>query len=671
MQSLNNEQREAILHLSTPLLVLAGAGSGKTKAITNKIAHLIQTCEYNPRHVLAVTFTNKAAREMKHRVEKLLDKKNTKGLNISTFHTWGLNFIRREYKTLEFKKNFSIYDAEDSLQLLASLSATNLTHQELQAQQQIISAWKNKGLAPDKVIQMVTTDQELTCAKLYLHYQQQLKSYNAVDFDDLILQPLFALQAHPSLREKWQTYIRYLLVDEYQDTNIAQYELIRTLVGVSNGLTVVGDDHQSIYAWRGADIENLKRLQQDYPTLKIIKLEQNYRSTGNILNVANHLISHNETIFEKNLWSVYGPGEPIRILSAETDQDEAQLVASEINRQRFQEGARFWDFAILYRSNHQAQVLEKTLREMQIPYELTGGTSFFSRSEVKDIIAYLKLLTNPDDDGAFLRVANVPKREIGPKTLEKLSEYAKHRQLSLFAASYELGLEQFIQGKSLTSLRHFCDWINLIADNANRGETYAVLTDMLTQMNYEGWLYDHSNTPKGAEKRWENVLDLMKWLKKMLSPEKDEEALTLEKAVQRIMLVDMLDRQSKEEQSDCVQLLTMHAAKGLEFKHVYIIGLEEDILPHRTSIEEDAIEEERRLAYVGFTRAKVTLTLTYASQRKRARNIVATKPSRFLSECPTELIEWPEKAPPSTGEARQALGRKNFGAIKAMLGQKK
>lgn len=671
MNTLNDAQQTAVRYLDGPLLVLAGAGSGKTRVITHKIAYLIKECGIKPNHIVAMTFTNKAAREMSARVAKQFTGGKSRGLIVSTFHTFGLKFIQKEHSLLGFKSNISIFDTEDSLSLLRELACQSdeeEAKEKLEKYLYCISRFKGAGLEPKGAISAAKDEYELQAAKLYVEYQRQLKTYNAVDFDDLILLPLKALTENSTLREKWQNKIQYLLVDEYQDTNKSQYALIQVLTGVRGAFTVVGDDHQSIYAWRGAQSDNLIQLQQDYPALKMVKLEQNYRSTSTILRAANQLISHNSSLFIKNLWSQLGTGDPIRVLCTKDDEHEANRVAAQLLSHQFQNRTQNSDYAILYRSNHQSRVFEKVLREHRIPYHLSGGTSFFSRTEVKDILAYLKILVNPEDDCAFLRIANTPKREIGPTTLEKLGQYAKQRELSLFAASFELGLEQTLSGKSLERLQHFTHWLVLISDNAMRGDTLAVIRDMVKTLGYETWLLDTCNNPKTAERRMENVNELLNWLGRLLENEEGE-TKTLTQAVNTILLMDILERNKEDKPSDSVHLMTLHAAKGLEFPHVFLVGLEEDLLPHRNSIEEETIEEERRLCYVGLTRAQKTLVLSFTKQRKRYQEMVDCKPSRFLEELPKEDLVWEGITQEANPEQRQQQGRSHLAAIRGLLSQ--
>lgn len=672
---LNTEQQIAVTYLDGPLLVLAGAGSGKTRVITHKIAYLLNECGYKASKIIAVTFTNKAAREMAQRVSKTVGSKITKGLAISTFHTLGLKIIRTEYARLGFKKNISIFDTEDSLSLLKELKCQTHADDEegvkLTLQQSKISLWKNNVTTPLEALHTAENELDQGTALLYKAYQQQLKTYNAVDFDDLILLPLQLLTEHADVKNKWQDKIQYLLVDEYQDTNASQYALIRLLAGARGALTVVGDDHQSVYAWRGARPENLMQLQDDYPTLKVVKLEQNYRSTEIILRAANSLINHNANLFKKNLWSKNGIGDPIRILSTQDDEHEANRVAAQLLSHQFQHRTHYQDYAILYRSNHQSRIFEKTLREHRIPYHLNGGISFFSRTEVKDILAYLKIMINPDDDCAFLRIVNVPKREIGPSTIEKLSDYAKTRDISLYHASFELGLEQTLSGKPLERLQHFSHWLSLTSDNIKRGDVLSNIHDMVKHIRYETWLFDTCSNPKTAERRMENVQDLLNWLTRLLSNEGEkaqEESPTLAEALNKILLIDILERNEDEKTPDAVQLITLHAAKGLEFPHVFLVGMEEGCLPHKNSIEAESIEEERRLCYVGITRAQKTLTLTLAKQRKRYGDKIDCIPSRFLDELPPEDVVWEGNLKDTTPEARQEQGRSHLATIRGLLG---
>lgn len=671
--TLNAAQEAAVHYLNGPLLVLAGAGSGKTRVISHKIAYLLQICGYKPSKIVAVTFTRKAAREMAQRVSKALGPKATRGLNISTFHTLGLNIIKAEHRALGFKKNISIFDTEDAISLLKELKAEANTDpdeaENVKLQQAKISIWKSNAITPLNALNLAENDFERSTARLYQQYQKQLKHYNAVDFDDLILLPLELLTHNLDIQHKWQDKIHYLLIDEYQDTNASQYALVRLLCGTRGALTVVGDDHQSVYAWRGARPKNLMQLKTDYPALKIISLEQNYRSTETILRAANSLIQHNPIFFEKKLWSTKGMGDPIRILCTQNEEHEASRVAAIVLSHQFQHRTAFREYAILYRSNHQSRVFEKALREHRIPYQVSGGTSFFSRTEIKDILAYLKIMVNPDDDCAFLRIINVPKREIGPATIEKLSEYAKTRNMSLYEASFELGLEQSLSGKPLERLRHFSNWVALMSDNLARGDVISNIQEILKHIQYERWLFDTCTNPKIAERSMEHVNELIAWITRLLNTEQ-EEPQTLSDVLNKVLLSDILEHQQEEKMPDVVQLMTLHAVKGLEFPHVFLVGMEEGFLPHKNSIAEDTIEaiaEERRLCYVGITRAENTLTLTLANERKRYDGTQQCIPSRFLDELPQEDLVWEGKTHEITEEARQEQGNTHLNTIRALL----
>ncbi len=656
LKGLNEKQKLAVLSISHPTLVLAGAGSGKTSVITRKIAYLIEDCGLSAKNIAAVTFTNKAAREMKERVGHLIDKKKIRGLTISTFHNLGMNIIRKEIHTLGFKPGFSIFDAEDARSLLKELTLQtgDIDPDLIDFIQHTISSLKNDMIKPEQAIKQAQSPQELMIANTYSAYQQALKAYNAVDFDDLINTPVFLFKEHPDILEKWQKKLRYLLVDEYQDTNSSQYALVSLLVGDRHGLTVVGDDDQSIYAWRGARPENLHQLQTDHPTLNLIKLEQNYRSTSIILNAANTLIANNPHVFEKTLWSQFEGGELIRIIKCANDKIESERVVNEIINHRLRHGTHYRDYAILYRGNHQSRILEMALQQEGLPYKITGGTSFFSRTEVKDIMAYLRVLANPDDDNSFLRIINTPRRKIGPTTLQELGHFATGKGLSLFDAIADPSLENHIHAAGAHPLQQFYEWMQNLLRLLEQGNPIDCIREMIDDIGYEAWLHQNSPSAATAEKRMGNVHFLVENLKGSLEREQeDNEEATIKDAINRLILRDMLEQQEEEEENDQISLLTLHASKGLEWPHVYIIGLEEELLPHRVSIEEDNIEEERRLAYVGITRARETLTMTYAAKRKQFGEVIDTAHSRFLDELPLELIDWAGHTELSEEESEQ------------------
>ncbi|EMK6943385.1 DNA helicase Rep [Vibrio cholerae] len=667
---LNPRQDEAVKYVSGPCLVLAGAGSGKTRVITNKIAYLVQQCGYKARNIAAVTFTNKAAREMKERVAQTLGKGESRGLMVSTFHTLGLNIIRREFKALGLKAGFSLFDDQDQLALLKELTEKQLDGDKdlLRLLLSTISNWKNDMLTPPQAKAMAKGEQQLLFAHCFELYQKQMQSYNALDFDDLILLPVLLLRSNEEVRQRWQNRIRYLLVDEYQDTNTSQYELVKLLVGERGRLTVVGDDDQSIYSWRGAKPQNLVLLGEDFPSLKLIKLEQNYRSTSRILRAANILIANNPHVYQKALFSELAEGEKLKVILANNEDHEAERVTAEIIAHKFLNRTEYRDYAILYRGNHQSRLIEKSLTQNRVPYKLSGGTSFFARAEIKDIMAYLRVLVNPDDDNAFLRIVNTPKREIGPATLEKLGSYANMRGKSLFTASFELGLEQHLSGRGLDNLRRFTEWLVAIADNAERGNTVEAVRALVRDIRYEDWLYETSASPKAAEMRMKNVSDLYSWIVADLEGDNpDQQEKTLKEVVQRLTLRDMMERGEENDDSDAVQLMTLHASKGLEFPYVYLIGAEEGILPHQTSIDEENVEEERRLMYVGITRAQRELTFIVCKERRQFGELIKPSQSRFLDELPQDDIEWEVKKKPVTQEERMAKGQAHIANLRAMF----
>ena len=667
---LNPRQNEAVKYVAGPCLVLAGAGSGKTRVITNKIAYLVQQCDYKARNIAALTFTNKAAREMKERVGQTLGKQEAKGLMVSTFHTLGLNIIRREYKALGLKASFSLFDDQDQMALLKELTEKQIDGDKDLLKQLLstISNWKNDMLSPAEAKAHASSERDQMFAYCYEMYQRQMKAYNALDFDDLILMPVLLLRDNQEVRQRWQNKIRYLLVDEYQDTNTSQYIFVKLLVGERARFTVVGDDDQSIYSWRGAQPENLVLLNKDFPSLKVIKLEQNYRSTSRILRTANILIANNPHVFEKTLFSEIPDGEMLKVITAKNEEHEAEKVVGELIAHRFLNNTQYKDYSILYRGNHQSRLFEKALMQNRIPYKISGGTSFFSRAEIKDIMAYLRLLTNLDDDNAFLRIVNTPRREIGPVTLEKLGTYANMRGKSLFAASFEMGLEQHLSGRGLESLQRFTRWVVELSDNAERGDTVAAVRQLVRDINYEDWLYETSASPKAAEMRMKNVSDLYSWITADLEGDNyDQEEKTLKEVVQRLTLRDMMERGEDDDDADQVQLMTLHASKGLEFPYVYLVGTEEGILPHQTSVDEDNVEEERRLAYVGITRAQKELTFTLCKERRQFGELIKPEPSRFLFELPQDDLEWEADKKPITQEQRMQKGQAHIANIRAMF----
>ncbi|MGM3162277.1 DNA helicase Rep [Dickeya undicola] len=665
---MNPSQQHAVEFVTGPCLVLAGAGSGKTRVITQKIAHLIRGCGYQARHIAAVTFTNKAAREMKERVAQTLGRQETRGLLIATFHTLGLEIIKREYAALGMKSNFSLFDDQDQMALLKELTELWLQNDKDLLQQLVsaLSNWKNDLIDPAQAAALARSERDRLFAHCYRLYDEHLRACNVLDFDDLILLPTLLLKRNEEVRERWQNRLRYLLVDEYQDTNTSQYELVKLLVGSRARFTVVGDDDQSIYSWRGARPQNLSLLQQDFPQLQVIKLEQNYRSSGRILKAANILIANNPHVFEKRLYSELGYGEELKIITANNEDHEAERVVGELIAHHFIRKTQYGDYAILYRGNHQSRLFEKVLMQNRIPYRISGGTSFFSRPEIKDLLAYLRVLTNPEDDSAFLRIVNTPKREIGPATLQKLGEWANQRNRSLFNASFDMGLSQTLSGRGLESLQRFTQWIGEIARLAEQEPVKAV-RDLIHGLDYESWLYETSPSPKAAEMRMKNVNTLFTWMTEMLEGSDLDEPMTLTQVVTRFTLRDMMERNEAEEELDQVQLMTLHASKGLEFPYVYLVGMEEGLLPHQTSIDEDNVDEERRLAYVGITRAQKELTFTLCRERRQYGELIRPEPSRFLLELPQDDVMWETERKVASPQERMQKGQSHLANLRAQL----
>ncbi|MCY6394808.1 DNA helicase Rep [Actinobacillus pleuropneumoniae] len=665
---LNDQQQQAVEYVTGACLVLAGAGSGKTRVIINKIAHLIAHCGYSPKQIAAVTFTNKAAREMRERVAHSIGKENSKGLTISTFHTLGFEILKREYKLLGFKSGMTLFDEHDQLALLKHLLPENAAEDKdlLKALISTISNWKNDLLSPEMVLTRVRDERERVFSHFYQLYQNQLKAYNTLDFDDLIMLPVLLFRQFPEAKTRWQQKVRYLLVDEYQDTNTSQYELIKLLVGDEANFTVVGDDDQSIYSWRGAKPENMQRLREDFD-LKVIKLEQNYRSSQRILHCANILIDNNDHIFQKRLFSNLGEGEKLNVIEAKNEEHEAERIVGELIAHRFSNKTKYKDYAILYRGNHQSRLLEKLLMQNRIPYKISGGTSFLARAEIKDMMAYLRLVVNQDDDAAFLRIVNTPKREIGAVTLEKLGLLANEKQVSLFEAIFDFELIQRLTPKPYQALQDFARWIVEIADQAERSDPIEAVKDLLAKIQYEAYLYETATSPKAAEMQSRNVQTLFEWVQGMLEGDEIEEPMTLVQVVNSLTLRDMLERGEDDDEADQVQLMTLHASKGLEFPHVFLVGMEEGILPHQTSLDEDNVEEERRLAYVGITRAQQTLTFSLCKERRQYGEIIKPEPSRFLLELPQDDLVWESEKPKMTEEQKVEKTSANIANLMAML----
>jgi len=629
---LNPQQRAAVEYCDGPLLVLAGAGSGKTRVIAEKIAHLVHNKHLSPHKVAAITFTNKAAREMRERSARLLKGAAVDELVVCTFHALGLKLLQIEHAKVGLRRGFSVFDADDSAAIVKDLAPKAAKPDDLYALRSLLSQAKNAGLDPDQAVARAGSAREREAAQLYGHYQKRLAAFNAVDFDDLIRLPLALLERDETARAEWQERMRYLLVDEYQDTNDAQYRWLKLLAGTRGALTVVGDDDQSIYAWRGANPGNLDELAKDYPQLRVVKLEQNYRCPNRILRAANALIKHNPHKHEKNLWSEQGDGAPIRVMACRDDENEAERVAAEITHLAQKHKARWNDFAVLYRGNHQSRPLEKALRLARLPYHLTGGTAFLERAEVKDLLAYLRLIANPDDDAAFLRIANVPRRDVGSTTLEKLGTLAQVRHVSLLQAARSDAVLAQLAPRQASSLAGFVELIARLAGDARRCSAADLLVELIARTGYIEHVRAQTADPAAKQRRQENLEELVGWFRAM---EKGSSGL-YDLAAQ----LALLTHSDRDDGGDAVRLMTLHSAKGLEFRFVHLVGVEEGTLPHAAGIDEGRVEEERRLFYVGMTRAKERLSLSYASRARRYGEMHANQPSRFLAELPPADLHW-------------------------------
>ncbi|WP_374659273.1 ATP-dependent helicase [Inhella sp.] len=635
---LNPAQMQAVNHVATPCLVLAGAGSGKTRVITQKIVRLLQL-GLQPGQIAAITFTNKAAQEMRERARELVGGKAAGQLMISTFHALGVRFLREEGPQLHLKPQFSILDADDALNLIRDCAPTTDVRLPKLWQRQI-SLWKNEGMDAAAATAAAESDMERQAAAVFQQYGERLAAYQAVDFDDLIGLPLHLLGTNAEVAARWQARFRHVLIDEVQDTNAVQYALLKALVGKQGLFTAVGDDDQSIYGWRGATLENLKSLQTDYPNLQVIALEQNYRSTSAILRAANHVIASNPKLFDKKLWSDLGEGEPINVLACDDEMHEAERAVQRLKQRKEQDGAqgRWSDCAILYRANHQAKVFEQALRRAQIPYKVSGGTSFFDRAEIRDLCAWLRLLVNEDDDPAFLRAISTPKRGIGHTTLAALGAFAGAHKLSLHAALGSPGLTGSLSKRQLDALHDFGREVQTLRERAARavGQTaaHSLCMDWLRDMAYEAHLQSGDDSEKAAANRWANVLDFIDWMaKRCAGDELDRTERSLLDVAQTInVIVSLMER---GEQQDQLVLSTLHAAKGLEWPHVVLVGINEGLLPFATDddpITPERLAEERRLMYVGITRARRSLAVSWLRRRKKGRETVAGRASRFVEE---------------------------------------
>jgi ATP-dependent DNA helicase Rep len=664
---MNLAQQEAVNYLHGPCLVLAGAGSGKTRVITHKIARLIQT-GMAAKRIAAITFTNKAAAEMRERAKSLIGRP-AKDMLVCTFHSLGVRMLRQDGAALGLKPAFSILDTDDVTSILKDAGGT-VDAATARQWQWTISGWKSAGLNAQQALAAASNDSERQVAVVMGRYEERLSAYQSVDFDDLISLPLKLLRDHPEVRQRWQAQMGHVLVDEYQDTNATQYEMLKLLVGETAEaarFTAVGDDDQSIYGWRGATLDNLRKLPVDFPALKVIKLEQNYRSTSAILRAANNVIGPNPKLFPKNLWSDLGEGEPVRVVDADSEEHEAERAVARIQSLRA-DGAvmvdgkqyrEYRDFAVLYRANHQAKPFEKALRKAAIPYKVSGGQSFFDRAEIRDLCAWFRLWANEDDDPAFVRAVITPKRGIGHQTLGTLGVYASQYKLSLFEALFSSSLSAALSGKALGSLHEFGRYVNDLQFRARHTEgaenATVFLAEWLKEIGYEKHLYDGEESEKLAAAKWANVLEFCEWMAQRCGGQvegvagvDEREVKNLLEVAQTIALLSTLSEREKDQ--NVVTLSTLHASKGLEWPHVMLVGVNEDVLPfklressgdHGEEVRDSAavaddlatrLQEERRLMYVGITRAQRSLAVSWARRRKKGRELVAALPSRFIAE---------------------------------------
>lgn len=665
LADLNEAQRAAVRETRRPTLVIAGAGSGKTRVITLKIAHLVNDGAHWPQGVRAVTFTNKAAQEMKSRVREHLTPAQSRALKVTTFHRLGLEFLGEHGRFAGLRSGFVVSGEADARSVLQDVLLRTPSARQIDSglARQAIHDWKNELVS----VEDLSRGQDPRAIEypglldVYRAYDEELRARNTVDFDDLILLPVRILQAQSEIQEVVREKLTYLLVDEYQDTNRAQYELMRALVGPGTGLTVVGDDDQSIYSWRGARPENLSDLARDFPELRVIKLEENYRSMRAILDTANALIKGNPHLFEKTLFSRRGVGQKPRVLRADDGDDEAERIADLIAHHRFVNGRDFADYAVLYRSNFQARVVELALRERRVPYRLIGGSSFFDLPEVKDVLAWLRVIANPLDNQALYRAVGVPRRGIGEKTLRTLEAVAADHQLSLGDALGHPELTARLGVRASQGLDVFRDQVERMRDPRFLGDPAKLVKTLLTDIEFESWLERTSENPEALARRIANIEELTGWLTQLGNDGRD-----LPDALNQLMIFDITERRDAANEDNRVTLCTLHAAKGLEFPHVYLIGVEEGTLPHVKSQADAGLEEERRLAYVGITRAKETLTMSYARRRKVKGQWVQVDPSRFLSEIPRALLNFGDE--PVDPETAQKTASATLDSLRAMLG---
>ena len=675
LSRLNPEQLAAVKHTEGALLVLAGAGSGKTGVITYRIAHLILNKKVPADRVLAVTFTNKASKEMKERVEHLVGRKESKGIVLSTFHSLGVRVLKRDIERLGYKKNFSIYSTADQVGLVRQIvREVNTDSRKYDAESIIwrISGAKNKLIPPGRYAPNPLDDIDMMAALVYPRYQSALKAFNAIDFDDIIMLTAELLQHHPPVLKHWQERFSYIMVDEYQDTNSSQYLLVNLLAAGCGNLCVVGDDDQSIYGWRGADVGNILDFEKDFKGCRTIKLEQNYRSTGNILEAANSVIGNNKVRKAKRLWTASGQGPLIDLCIVQDDEEEATSVVERIQLERFKKDAPYSQFAILYRTNAQSRAFEEQLRFEDIPYVLVGGTQFFERKEVKDSISYLKVIANPLDEVALLRIVNFPRRGIGDSTVIRINQWSLEKEIPLFEAFSRAdeieGISDAIKEKVHAFHRTLLDAADSFKAEGGLAERGKALFEKL---KIEGEIFRTIDDPKAARRKVENVEQI---INSMAAYEERVPQATLGGFIEKVSLMDedrFSGKDKKDHGKDAVTLMSLHSSKGLEFPFVFLVGMEDEILPHKRAIyEDDSIDEERRLCYVGITRARQQLVMTRTLFRKKYGKLEERVPSRFLEEIPGTVLNVQQSgvAREVTPEEAEKSAEDFFAKMKAMMG---